>query len=123
METIFVLTVNGEEYRLTLPAKWIMEAEKRLGESMLAALEHIDRLSVVTIVLWASMQKFGHGMTLDKAGELIDGMRKDGCEFGGETYEDFSLEVRTKLYTQLLVIAGFFTKETAAEMLANLTAN
>jgi len=55
-----------------------------------------------------------------QGGELIDSMRNGGCEFGGETYEDFSLEVRTKLYTQLLVIAGFFTKETAAEMLANL---
>ncbi len=67
METIFVLSVNGNEYRLTLPSKWIIEAEKRLGESMLAALEHIDRLSVVTVVLWAALQKFGHGMTLDKA--------------------------------------------------------
>jgi len=123
METSFVLTVADEEHRLSLPSAWVMEAEKKLGESLLAAMDHIDRTSVIATVLWAAMQKLDHGMTMNKVTALIDRMLLDGCEFGGVIYEDFSIEVRVKLYTQLMVISGFFTKETAQTMLEETTKN
>lgn len=47
-------------------------------------------------------------------------MTENGCEFAGEAYEDFPVEVRTKLYTQLLVISGFFTRKQAAEILESM---
>lgn len=117
METTFVLTVAGEEHRLTLPSAWVIEAEKRLGESLLSAMEHIDRTTVIATVLWAAMQKFDHDMTMNKVTALIDTMMQEGCEFCGTAYEDFSIETRVKLYSQLMVISGFFTKETAATIL------
>jgi len=117
METSFVLTVANEEHRLTLPSSWVIEAEKKLGESLLAAMEHIDRTTVIATVLWAAMQKLDHGMTMNKVTALIDTMMQEGCEFCGASYDDFSIEVRVKLYTQLMVISGFFTKETAATIL------
>jgi len=123
METSFVLTVADEEHRLSLPSAWVMEAEKKLGESLIAAMDHIDRTSVIATVLWAAMQKLDHGMTMNKVTALIDRMLLDGCEFGGATYEDFSIEVRVKLYTQLMVISGFFTKETAQTMLEESAKN
>lgn len=120
METALVLKVGSEEYRLSLPTRWAMEAEKRLGESVLSAMEHVDRVSVITIALWASLQKLAHGMTIEKTADLIDDMMAQGCSFGGEDYEDFSIEVRTKLYTQLLVIGGFFTKTQAEGILESM---
>ena len=88
-----------------------------------AAMDHIDRTSVVATVLWAAMQKLDHGMTMNKVTSLIDRMLLDGCAFCGMTYEDFSIEVRVKLYTQLMVISGFFTKETAQTMLEESAKN
>jgi len=120
MDTILVLRVGVEEYRLSLPTRWAMEAEKRLGESMLSAMEHVDRVTVITVVLWASLQKLAHSMTIEKTADLIDAMMEKGCAFGGEDYEDFSIEVRTKLYTQLMVIGGFFTKEQAKGILESM---
>lgn len=66
METSLILKVGNEEYRLALPTKWAMEAEKRLGESMFEAMDHVARVSVITIALWASLQKFNHGITIEK---------------------------------------------------------
>lgn len=122
METSFVLKVGDEEHRLTLPTRYVVEAETKLGDSILSGLDHIDRTTVIAIVLWAAMQKLDHGMTQNKVMDLIDRMNKDGCEFDGVVYEDFSVEVRVKLYTRLMVISGFFTKETAATMMETTTA-
>ena len=120
METSFVLTVAGEEHRLALPTRWVTEAEKKLGISLMAAMEQIDRTTVLTVVLWAAMQKLDHGMTYEKTCELIDKMIENGCEFGGVAYEGFSVDVRTKLYTRLMVISGFFTKEQSETILAEM---
>ena len=121
METSFVLKVGDEEHRLALPTRYVMEAETKLGESLLSGLDHIDRTAVIAIVLWAAMQKLDHGMTQSKVSDLIDKMIIEGCEFDGVAYEDFSAEVRVKLYTRLMVISGFFTKETAATMMETAT--
>jgi len=120
METSLILKVGNDEYRLALPTKWAMEAEKRRGERMLAAMDHVDRVTVITVSLWAALQSLNHGMTIEKTASLIDTMLENGCEFGGEAYDDFSVEVRTKLYTQLLVIGGFFTRKQAAEILESM---
>jgi len=120
METSFVLTVSGEEHRLAMPTRWVIEAEKKLGMSLVAAMEQIDRNSVISIVLWAAMQKLDHGMTYEKTCDLIDKMVENGCEFGGTGYEDFSVTVRAKLYSQLMVISGFFTKEQSAAITAEM---
>lgn len=121
METFLVLTVGSKEYHLALPTKWITEAEKKLGMSLLAAMDQVDRVAVIVTVLWASMQKLEHGMSYEKACELVDSMILDGgCEFGGVVYDDFSIVVRTKLYTQLMVISGFFTREQSEEILSKM---
>ena len=121
METSFVLKVDNEEHRLALPTRWVTEAEKRLGISLMAAMEQVDRANVIVVVLWAAMQALDHGMTVEKTYDLIDKMVKGGCEFGGVSYDDFSVTVRTKLYTQLMVISGFFTKEQSATILAEMS--
>ena len=121
METSFVLTVNGKEHRLALPTRWVTEAEKKLGMSLMAAMEQIDRTAVIATVLWAALQKLDHGMTYDKTFDLIDEMIEHGCEFCGARFEDFSVIVRTKLYTQMMVISGFFTKEQSETIATELT--
>jgi len=121
METSLTLTVNGKEHLLSLPTRWIAEAEKKLGMSLLAAMEQVDRVAVIATVLWAAMQKLDHGMTYEKVCDLVDEMIiGGGCEFGGVVYEDFSVTVRTKLYTQLMVISGFFTREQSEEILSTM---
>jgi hypothetical protein len=121
METSFVLKVNNAEHRLSLPTRWVLEAEKKLGMSLLAAMESVDRTSVIAVVLWASMQKLDHGMTYDKTLDLMDEMISNGCEFGGTVYSDFAVTTRTKLYTQLMAPSGFFTKEQSAEIVQKMT--
>lgn len=121
METSFVLTVNEKEHRLALPTRWVTEAEKKLGMSLMGAMEQIDRTVVISTVLWAALQKLDHGMTYDKTCELIDEMIAEGCEFGGVSFDDFSITVRTKLYTQIMVISGFFTKEQSETIAAEMT--
>ncbi len=120
METTLVLIVNNEEHRLALPTRWVTEAEKKLGMSLLDAMEQVDRTTVIAVVLWAALQQLDHGMTFEKTCELIDKMIKSGCEFGGISYDDFSVTVRTKLYSQLMVISGFFTREQSEEILATM---
>jgi hypothetical protein len=121
METSFVLTVNEKEHRLALPTRWVTEAEKKLGMSLIAAMEQIDRTAIIATVLWAALQKLDHGMTYDKTCDLIDEMIEKGCEFGGVRFDDFSITVRTKLYTQMMVISGFFTKEQSETIAAEMT--
>lgn len=111
METSFILKVGDAEHRLSMPTRMVLEAEKKLNMSMLAAMECVDRTNVITVALWAAMQSLDHKMTYDKTVDLIDEMVKRGCEFGGVVYSDFAVTTRTKLYTQLMVISGFFTKE------------
>lgn len=111
METSFILKVGDAEHRLSMPTRMVLEAEKKLNMSMLAAMEYVDRTNVIAVALWASLQSLDHKMTYDKTIDLIDTMIQRGCEFCGTAYPDFCVATRTKLYTQLMVASGFFTKE------------
>ncbi|MEG1882747.1 MAG: hypothetical protein RRZ24_11150 [Clostridia bacterium] len=116
MESSFVLTVGKDEYRMALPAAQTVEAEKRLGGSLLSVSEHVDQTAVVATALWAGLQKYNHGMSPNKVMDLIDRMQEEGCSFNGVEFQDFSAEVCAKLFSMLLVISGFFTQETAQQI-------
>ena len=117
----FVLRVGDNEYRIAMPTAQVLAAEKQLGgESLLSVVERVDSVSVQQILLWAGLQKYNHGMTMDKVSLLMDAMR-GGCEVDGAAYPDFSMETRAKLCMKILMVAGFFTEADAQELDGKLT--
>lgn len=118
----FVLRAGGEEYRLAMPAAQVLAAEKQLGGmSLPEAMDKVDRVAVQQALLWASLQKHNHGMTMDRVCGLMDAMR-GGCEIDGVAYPDFSMETRVRLCARILIAAGFFTGDAAAELGSRLAA-
>lgn len=112
----FVLRTGENEYRIAMPTAQVVAAEKQLGgASLINALEKVDSVAVQQTLLWAGLQKFNHGMTMDKVCGLMDAMR-DGCEIDGVAYPDFSIETRVKLCTKILMAAGFFTEAAAQDL-------
>ena len=112
----FVLTVGKDEYRIAMPTQQAVEAEKRLGTSLFDALEHADQASVQSVMLWAGLQKFNHKMTLEKVYGLMDQMMEEGLSIGGTRYEEYAIDARSALCTEILKAAGFFTSEMSADI-------
>ncbi len=106
-----LLVVGGKEYKLKATTAAVQAAEARIGKSLLAALETIDQAACFAAVLWAGLQKFHHGFTMERVYGLIDDMLDNGCEFGGEAYPDGGMEMRVKLAMEVLKVSGFFTRE------------
>lgn len=89
--------VGEEEYKLKFSAAAVVDAENKLGMSMLRSMEEIDKVSVQAIILWAAMQKFNHGVKLDIVYDLYDEyMETDG-----------DLEKVLDIIIQTLEISGF----------------
>ncbi len=92
-----VWKVGEEEYKLKFSAAAVVEAENKLGQGMLRSMEEIDKVSVQTILLWAAMQKFNHGVKLETVYDLYD----EYMENGGD------LEKLLDVIIQTLEISGF----------------
>jgi len=101
MKSIYTLTVGGKEYKLRLTTSAVMATEKRLGKSMLTALENIEENMMETLitVLWGAMQAFNDNISFEDVAELIDQYIDDG-----QSIENLMGEVY-----RLLEVSGFFT--------------
>lgn len=105
----FVLTVGGKEYRIKATTAAVQAAESRIGKSLLAAMETIDQTASFAAILWAGLQKYNHGMTMEKVYDLIDAMIEEGCAFAGKEHSGGGLEMRAELALEVLKVSGFFT--------------
>lgn len=106
MAAFYTLTVDGKEYKLKLTTASKIEAEKRLGFSLLEAPENITRAETFAVILWAALQKYHRAMTLPKVYDLIDEMEDDGC----------TISEKADLLLEIMKVSGFFTQEDLQEM-------
>ena len=102
MKTFYSITIGGEDYKLRLTASTIMQIEKKLGQSLFSALEHIQENMIETIstILWGALQPFHANFPFDKAAGLFDQYIDDG-----HSIEDFMGEMNG-----LFEASGFFKK-------------
>jgi len=112
----FLLTVDGDEYRLKANTQSKIEAEKKLGMSLLRAQLRIDEAEVFAVILWASLQSLNHGMGMKETYELIDQMEDSGYKYV-DPIEDREVEIdsmgvseKQNLAAAILAVSGFFTK-------------
>lgn len=112
----FLLTVDGDEYRLKANTQSKIEAEKKLGLSLLRAQRRIDEAEVFAVILWASLQSLNHGMGMKETYELIDQMEDNGYKYV-DPIEDREVEIdsmgvseKQNLAAAILAVSGFFTK-------------
>lgn len=73
-----VWKVGEEEYKLKFSSAAVVDAENKLGKSLLRSLEEIDKVSVQTILIWAAMQRFQHGVTISAVYKIYDDYMDDG---------------------------------------------
>lgn len=66
------LTVNGDEYHLKFSAAATIEAEKKLGKGLLMAMQDMMSITTQVTMLWAALQKYHHGITMDAATDIYD---------------------------------------------------
>lgn len=74
---------GNKDYRLRLNTRNLIQLEKQLGCNPVAVFANIseDNLPTITTmvnVLYASLQSYEHGITLDKAYDIFDSYIADG---------------------------------------------
>lgn len=106
MKAFHIITVGDKEFRLKLTTATKIEAEKRLGFSLIEAPEQIMKAETFAIVLWAALQKFQSNYPLTKVYDLIDDMEDAGVAIGEKA--DILLEI--------MKVSGFFTQTQLEEM-------
>ena len=77
------LTIGSESYKLKLNTRSSVQMEKALGRNPMFMLTEIEagempKLNDVLIVLHGMLQKYHHGMSLDKVYDLYDRYVEDG---------------------------------------------
>jgi len=89
MKTSHAITTGGKEYPLRLTTGAVMSIEKKLGKSMLTALENIEENMVETIVtiLWGAMQPLNDNISFEDTMNLIDEYIDEGNTFDDMMYE------------------------------------
>jgi hypothetical protein len=117
-----LLIVGDKEYRLKATTAAVDAAEKRIGKSLLEALSTIDQMASFAAILWAGLQKFHHGMTMERVYTLIDDIIEQGCEFNGKSYPGQGVEMRMELALEVLKVSGFFTAKEIETMEAAMPA-
>ena len=100
MKSFYTLAVDGQEYKLRLTASAIMSIEKRLGKSMLVALENYEENMIETLItiLWGAMKPLNTDFSFEKAVELFDNYIDNG-----QSVVNFMEEINSLLET-----SGFF---------------
>lgn len=101
-----IWTVGGEEYKLRLAARNAVELEDKLGKHPLEVLLELQESSLpkvkdTCLILHAALQKFNHGMTLDKVYDLYD----EYIEAGN------SIQEVLELIMDIFKTAGFIPEE------------
>lgn len=117
----FTLTVGDKDYRIKPGAAAVVEAEKRIGKSLLTAMDDIDQTECFAAILWAGLQKFNSGMPWPRVYALIDAMDEHGCSFCGKDYPDGGLEMKSQLALEVLKVGGFFTTKQIQAMVEAMT--
>jgi hypothetical protein len=89
---------NGQEFKLRLTAQTSTELERKLGRNPLGMITgigdgNVPPLTDVLLTLHAAMQKFHHGMTMQKVFDLYDEYIESGKDYtdlipSGEAPED-----------------------------------
>lgn len=100
MAAFYILAVDDREYKLKLTTASKIEAEKRLGFSLLEAPENITRAETFAVILWAALQKYHRTMTLPKVYDLIDEMEDNGC----------TISEKADLLLEVMKVSGFFRR-------------
>ncbi len=112
----FTLTVGSDEYQLKMMSRLKVEAEKKLGQSILKAILRLDETQVFVVILWAALQQYNHGTSLDDVYDILDAMENEGCKFTDPSsmkelvFDPFTITDREKLVMAILKVSGFFTK-------------
>lgn len=106
MAAFYTLAADGHEYKLKLTTASKIEAEKRLGFSLLEAPENITKAETFAVILWAALQKYHHNMTIQKVYDLIDKLEDAG----------YTISEKADLLLEIMKVSGFFTQEDLQEM-------
>lgn len=73
--------VGGKEYKLRINTRNIMSLEKQLGCNPLTVFGNGDRVPTITEmvhILYASLQQYNHGITLNDTYDIFDAYLDDG---------------------------------------------
>ena len=92
------MNVNGEEYKLKISSSAAMDAEKKRGKGLLEAAGDLRSVTTQIILLWASLQMYQHGMSMNTAADLYDAYMdtEDGC-----------LENLINILVEVMEVSGF----------------
>lgn len=104
--------VGSEEYKLRLSVRSIVALEKSLGCNPIGIFgngETIPPITQMVAVLHAALQKYHHGITMDKAYDIFEGYLDDG-----HTMNDF-IAVIIDVYRE----SGIIPKDNEAEEAKN----
>lgn len=98
--------VGEEEYKIRLAARNAVELEERLGRHPLEVLLELQDSSLpkvkdTCLILHAGLQKFNHGITLDKVYDLYDNYIEEGK----------SISELLELIIEVFKTAGFIPEE------------
>lgn len=107
------LTVGEETYKLKISVSAAIEAEKKLGFSLIRAWTKLDSLNILTTVIWASLQRFHHGATFEQAMSLLDDFIDEGREL------EELIDVIKEVYT----VSGFMKRVAPEEEKENAPEN
>ena len=75
---------GNRDYKLRLNTRTIIALEKQLGCSPLAIFGNGDEIPTITTmvhILYASLQPFNHGISLERAYEIFDEYLDDGHQY------------------------------------------
>lgn len=70
--------VGDKEYRLRLTTQATVLFEKQMKVGMTAVLDHVADVSVIVGLIWAAMQQYNHGISLQDVFTLYDTFIADG---------------------------------------------
>ena len=93
-----LLTVGDTDYRLKFSASAAIDAEKKLGKSLIMAFRDIGSVTVQVILLWAALQKYNHKTSMETASKIYDDFMES--DNGG-------LENLVEILTETLEASGF----------------
>lgn len=76
-------SAGGNEYKLAMNTRMMVELEKKIGGNPLNLLvaaqdDNIPEIGAMVAVLWASMQKYNHGVKFDDCYDIFDAWLDDG---------------------------------------------
>lgn len=77
------ITIKNKEYELKLTTRGMVDLEKQLGANPLQVLsnwneDNLPTFNHIALFLWAMLQKFNHGITINDSYDLIDDYIADG---------------------------------------------